>query len=201
MLALCEQLCMIQMYQRDKNMTDIIFQALRFATNAHSGQFRKSTKIPYIVHPIDVMQRLIQCDASTEAIVAGILHDTLEDTPTTADELSAIFGDRITDLVQGASETDKSLSWEERKEHTLCELQNTDDIELLMVVCADKLSNISSIAADLKIYGDILWTRFNRGFEQQKWYYISLAKIFAKHTDKSKLFAEYIKVVTQVFGK
>ena len=182
-------------------MTDIIFQALRFATNAHSGQFRKSTKIPYIVHPIDVMQRLIQCDASTEAIVAGILHDTLEDTPTTADELCAIFGDRITDLVQGASETDKSLSWEERKEHTLCVLQNTHDIELLMVVCADKLSNISSIAADLKIYGDILWTRFNRGFEQQKWYYISLAKIFAKHTDKSKLFAEYIKVVTQVFGK
>lgn len=93
------------------------------------------------------------------------------------------------------------MSWEERKEHTLCVLQNTDDIELLMIVCADKLSNISSIAADLKIYGDILWTRFNRGFEQQKWYYISLAKIFAKHTDKSKLFAEYIKVVTQVFGK
>ena len=180
-------------------MTDIIFQALRFATNAHSGQFRKSTKIPYIVHPIDVMQRLIQCDASTEAIVAGIfLHDTLEDTPTTADELSAIFGDRITDLVQGASEPDKSLSWEERKEHTLCVLQNTDDIELLMVVCADKLSNISSIAADLKIYGDILWTRFNRGFEQQKWYYISLAKIFAKHTDKSKENFFYPKVALLV---
>ena len=182
-------------------MTDIIFQALRFATDAHSGQFRKSTKIPYIVHPVEVMQHLEKNGASSDAVIAGVLHDTLEDTQTTASELRQIFGDRITDLVIGASEPDKSLSWEERKEHTLCVLQNTDDIELLMVVCADKLSNISSIAADLKIYGDILWTRFNRGFEQQKWYYISLAKIFAKHTDKSKLFAEYIKVVTQVFGK
>ena len=95
-----------------------IFDALQFATNAHSGQFRKGTKIPYIVHPVTVMQTLIEYGASDDAVMAGILHDTLEDTPTTVADLEQNFGKRITHLVIGASEMDKSLSWEERKEHT-----------------------------------------------------------------------------------
>lgn len=180
-------------------MTDIIFDALRFATEAHSGQFRKSTCIPYIVHPIDVMQLLIKSGASSDAIIAGLLHDTLEDTPTTEKELRQSFGNRITDLVMGASEPDKSLSWEERKEHTLQTLQQVTDMDLLMLVCADKLSNISSIASDLGLYGSDIWGRFNRGYEQQKWYYCGLAKIFAKHTDKSDIFEKYIKITNEIF--
>lgn len=181
-------------------MSNIVFSALRFATNAHSGQYRKSTQIPYIVHPVDVMQRLIRHGASTDAIVAGILHDTLEDTPTTENDLRQSFGDRITDLVMGASEPDKSLSWTERKEHTLDTLRGTDDIELLMVVCADKLSNITSIANDLRVYGDVVWSCFNRGYEMQKWYYMGLADIFALHQKRSPLFAEYIAIANQVFA-
>ena len=180
-------------------MTENIFAALSFAADAHAGQFRKGTKIPYIVHPIAVMELLIRNCASTDAVVAGILHDTLEDTSITEFELRQLFGDRITDLVVGASEPDKSLSWQERKEHTVEFLRNTTDIELLMVVCADKLSNISSIKTDLDTYGDIVWTRFKRGYESQKWYYTSLADIFAKHTDKSPMFTEYINMVRSVF--
>ena len=70
-----------------------------------------------------------------------------------------------------------------------------------MVICADKLSNLSSIAMDLAQYGNDVWTRFNRGYEQQKWYYCSLAEIFANHTDKSQLFRDYIDVVNSVFNK
>lgn len=181
-------------------MSDKIFDALRFATVAHTGQFRKSTQLPYIVHPIAVMESLIRHSASADAVAAGILHDTLEDTATTEADLRHEFGDRITDLVIGASEPDKSLSWEERKEHTINTLAKLDDLEQLMVVCADKLSNISSIASDYKKYGDTLWTRFNRGYEKQRWYYCSLAEIFAIYTDKSPLFAEYISLTESVFG-
>ena len=182
-------------------MTDIIFDALRFATDAHTGQFRKSTQIPYIVHPVAVMQYLIQHNASGDAVAAGILHDTLEDTPTTENDLRRVFGDRITNLVIGASEPDKSQTWEQRKEHTICELCKTNDLDQLMVVCADKLSNLSSIMADLSVHGDETWARFKRGYAQQKWYYESLANIFSKHINKSKIFSEYIDVVNQVFGK
>ncbi len=182
-------------------MTDKIFSALNFATNAHSGQYRKSTRFPYIVHPVAVMQYLIMHNASADAIAAGILHDTLEDTPTTESELRAAFGDRITDLVLGASEPDKSLSWEQRKEHTINTLRTVNDVEQLMVICADKLSNISSIASDLEKYGEQTWSRFKRGYEQQKWYYCSLAEIFAQHKDKSDLFCEYTDAVKSVFGE
>ena len=182
-------------------MSDKIFTALCFATDAHTGQFRKATKIPYIVHPIDVMQRLIKCGASSDAVAAGVLHDTLEDTPTTESDLRQKFGNRVTELVIGASEPDKSLSWEQRKQHTLDTLSCITDKDLLMIVCADKLSNLSSIASDLQHLGDELWNRFKRGYGQQKWYYCSLAEIFAMHTDKSPIFSEYIKMTQQVFGQ
>ena len=182
-------------------MTDKIFSALCFSTNAHNGQFRKGTKIPYIVHPISVMQYLIQHGASADAVVAGILHDTLEDTPTQETELRQLFGNRITYLVVGASEPDKTLSWQARKQHTLDFLNDTDDIDLLMVVCADKLSNISSIYDDLLICGDAVWARFKRGYDSQRWYYRGLADIFSKHTDKSEIFVKYIEMVNRVFEK
>lgn len=182
-------------------MSDKIFAALRFATDAHTGQYRKATALPYIVHPVDVMQRLIKYGASNDAVGAGILHDTLEDTATTETDLRKTFGDRITDLVIGASEPDKSLSWESRKQHTLDTLSCITDNDLLMVVCADKLSNLSSIKLDLQIYGDAVWGRFKRGYEQQKWYYCALAEIFARHVNKSDIFREYIDIVNEVFNK
>lgn len=181
-------------------MKTIIFNALEFATKAHTGQFRKGTLLPYIVHPVDVMRNLILYNAPTDAVAAGILHDTLEDTLTTIDDLKNTFGDRITELVMGASEPDKSLSWEERKQHTFKFLAQTTDLEQLMVVCADKLSNITSIKQDMDTIGNKIWTRFNRGYNQQKWYYYGLAKIFEKHTEKSELFAKYITLTKEVFA-
>lgn len=181
-------------------MSDKIFSAIRFAADAHSGQYRKGTKLPYLVHPIAVMQYLIQYNASDDAVAAGILHDTLEDTPTSADDLRAVFGNRITDLVIRASEPDKRLSWMERKQHTIAALSDIDDLEQLMVVCADKLSNISSIESDLQTHGVNVWQRFNCGYEQQKWYYCSLAEIFARHTHRSPIFDEYINITNRVFA-
>ncbi len=182
-------------------MSHIIFSALRFATDAHSDQFRKGTNIPYIVHPIAVMQYLIKYNASSDAIAAGILHDTLEDTNTSVTDLRRVFSDRVTDLVIGASEPDKTLSWESRKQHTLNTLASTQDLEQLMVVCADKLSNLSSIADDIAEHGEKVWARFKRGYEMQKWYYCSIAEIFTDHIHKSDIFVEYIKLVNKVFAK
>lgn len=176
-----------------------VFKALEFAVNAHSGQFRKGTKLPYIVHPVDVMRILISHNASTDAVIAGILHDTLEDTTTTVDDLKQTFGERITQLIMGASEPDKSLSWEERKKHTFEFLSQTNDVEQLMVACADKLSNVSTIKQDFDAIGNEIWKRFKRGYDQQKWYYCGLADIFEKHTDESDLFKDYVKLTHDFF--
>ena len=99
------------------NQTENILKAISFASIKHQSQFRKGkTKVPYINHPIEVTRLLWEVGQVREGsvLVAGILHDTIEDTQTSPDEIAAIFGAEVLKLVQEVSD-DKSLSKEERK--------------------------------------------------------------------------------------
>ena len=94
-------------------------KAKLFALNAHKGQIRKSEPDkPMIMHPIDVANILENFDFDDNLIAAGYLHDVVEDTRFTIEDIRENFGDDITNLVETATEPDKSLSWEERKQHT-----------------------------------------------------------------------------------
>ncbi|MEG0772628.1 HD domain-containing protein [Clostridium sp.] len=149
-------------------------KAVEVAAKAHAKQLRKGTSIPYIFHYLETANILADNDCSEEMLVAGVLHDTLEDTDLTAEEISDLFGEHILKVVLGASEPDNHrLSWKERKQHTLDYLKKARK-EILLVSCADKLSNIRSLAKDYEDLGDKLWSRFNAGYEEQKWYYQSL---------------------------
>jgi (p)ppGpp synthase/HD superfamily hydrolase len=148
----------------------IIDHALQIAAIAHEGQYRKNTKIPYIVHPVAVGMILQEAGYSEEMVAAGILHDTIEDTELTIADIEREFGTEIAAIVAGCSEPDKSLSWEERKEHTI-EFLKTAPVEIRVVACADKLHNVKSIRTDEEQNGDTVWTRFRRGKVQQEWYY------------------------------
>ena len=97
---------------------NIIEKAINFAAKAHVGQTRKWTDIPYISHPFAVGMISEQFKCSAEVIAAGILHDTLENIFVTIEELSKHFGDKVTKLVEAASEPDKSLPWK-RESNTL----------------------------------------------------------------------------------
>ncbi len=142
-------------------------EAIIFATERHRGQFRKGTSTPYIVHPMETFQILYSMRADTNLLIAGVLHDTVEDTDTTLDEIIEKFGDDVADLVASNSE-DKSKTWQERKEHTIKELANAD-IRVKMLIMADKVANIRSIAADYANIGNKLWKRFNAPKEKQAW--------------------------------
>ena len=157
----------------------MIFPAIEFATKAHSGHFRKGTKIPYIVHPLGVAKILIENGCPEEVVVAGILHDTVEDTPVTIEDIRRSFGEKVASLVEGASEPDKSDTWENRKRHTI-DCLKTAPLDVLLVSLADKLDNIRAIRADYEKLGDALWPRFNRAKESQVWYYTALAKVFSE---------------------
>jgi len=149
---------------------DAYKQAVEFAAKAHVRQFRKGTDIPYIVHPVEVAQILTKAGADETLICVGLLHDVLEDTEVTAEELRKSFGDKITSLVLIHTE-DKRLSWEVRKQHTIDYLKSETKGESLLVTCADKLSNMRSISIDYESCEENLWSRFNRGKEKQRWYY------------------------------
>lgn len=154
---------------------DIIEKALQVASKAHENQYRKHTEIPYITHPVAVGMMLMKEGYDEEVIAAGILHDTVEDTALTLTDIEKLFGSRVSFLVEGCSEPDKSLSWEERKQHTI-EFLKTASFEIRAVACADKLHNIRTIIDDYEKVGNEVWNRFNRGRKQQEWYYTNIAK-------------------------
>ncbi|MBB6444527.1 HD domain-containing protein [Bacillus benzoevorans] len=178
---------------------NIIDQAIQFAAIAHKGQTRKSTNIPYITHPFAVGMLLQKAKCSEEVIAAGILHDVLEDTPTTYEELSAQFGAKAANLVVAASEQDKNLPWEIRKRHTIEHLKQAS-IEEIQVITADKLHNLKSIQDDYLQYGEEIWNRFNRGKKQQHWYYSSIVKELSIRKKDFKLIRDLEKTEKEVFG-
>jgi (p)ppGpp synthase/HD superfamily hydrolase len=182
----------------------ILFEAIEFAARAHSGQFRKGTRIPYIIHPFNVARILIEYGCKEEVVVAGFLHDTVEDTPVTLDEIEQSFGKEVAALVQGASEPRHATdTWEHRKEHTI-EYLKTAPEDILLVASADKLDNILSIKVEYAKIGESAFSRFNRGKDQQRWYYQSLAEVFLSRTEGepgNSLFREFSKEVKKVFGR
>ena len=92
---------------------------------------------------------LQKANCTDEVIAAGILHDTLEDTSATYEELTEQFGLHTSNLVRSASEPDKSLPWEERKQHTIEMLKNAS-LEEIQIISADKLHNLRTIRDESK---------------------------------------------------
>ena len=147
-------------------------RAIVYAVEHHAGQFRKGSVLPYIFHPLEVMQLLQTMNADTNLLMAGVLHDTVEDTDATLEEIRELFGEDVAALVGHHSE-DKSKTWQERKTHTILELAAADK-RLQMLVLADKVANLRSTVTDFEKVGPALWNRFNAGFDKQKWYYTNL---------------------------
>ena len=153
-------------YKRENYLLE---KAIHFAASRHAGQLRKGTTVPYIVHPLETMQILRSMHADTNLLIAGLLHDTVEDTETAIDEIVETFGTDVAALVGGHSE-DKSKTWKERKTHAIRELAGASR-RMKLLVMADKVSNLRSMADDYRAAGDQLWERFNAPVEEQAWYY------------------------------
>lgn len=146
-------------------------EARKFAIKAHREQVRKSDiEKPMIIHPINVGNILSEYGFDENVIAAGFLHDVVEDTKYTILDIEKEFGEDIASLVMGASEPNKCLSWEERKQHTIDTIKDLD-LRHKAVVCADKISNLEDLRIISEIKGEYDFSAFKRGFDLQKWYY------------------------------
>lgn len=149
-------------------------KAKKFAINAHMGQIRKSEPDkPMIVHPISVAMLLEEYGYDELVVAAGYLHDVIEDTKYTIEDIKKEFGDDVASLVMSASEPDKSLSWEERKTHTI-ETTKSLPLRNKLVICADKINNLEDIMIKFQKNSKRDFSAFKRGENQQKWYYTSI---------------------------
>ena len=187
-------------------MMDAFDRAIMFAAQKHSGAVRKGTKIPYIVHPMEVAAIAATMTDDPEVLAAAVLHDVAEDVGITEGELTERFGERIARLVMSESEDkrggeNKAESWRIRKEETIQHLQNATDINVKIIALSDKLSNMRSIYRDYTSIGESFWLRFNQKDKtQHAWYYSEVAKALS---DLSDTFAwqEYSQLIKNVFGE
>ena len=85
--------------EEDYLMENVLNRAIVFATEAHEGQYRKGTQIPYILHPMEAAAIVGTMTTDEEIIAGAVLHDVVEDTDTTIDDVQEMFGDRVAYLV------------------------------------------------------------------------------------------------------
>jgi len=176
---------------------NLIHEAIIFASRKHAKGMRKGTDIPYISHPMEVALILTENGCPENVIVAGILHDTLEDTETNPVEILNLFGNEILKIVTAESE-DKTKTWKERKQATIDHLP-CSSLDAKLVCCADKLSNLRSMASDKETVGEKLWERFNAPKTDVEWYYKGVAAALPELADY-KMYQELTVLINEVFN-
>ena len=187
-----------QKYIEINNIDDVKGKAKVFAILAHLGQIRKNEpEKPKIIHPIAVGNMLEEYGYDDNVVASGYLHDVVEDTKYTLDDIKNIFCDDIANLVNAASEPDKSLSWEERKKHTIEETKKLP-LRKKLVIAADKINNLEDLSINFSKTGKRDFSKFNRGEEQQKWYYTNVYKSLIYNEDASLPIFQRLKDVLDV---
>ena len=186
-------------------MMNLLEEAIIYATVMHQGKVRKLGESPYILHPLEVAQILSTMTDDLEVITAGILHDIVEDTDGTLEEIEKRFSKRVAFLVSCESENkypseDPVASWKKRKAGSLKVLKNSTDIGVKMLWLADKLSNIRSLAGFYSEQGDDMWSKFNQSDPAMHcWYYRTVAETIELDLNKTGAFKELIKHINFIW--
>lgn len=186
-----------------KLASPLLLDALSFAVEKHGSvsQARKGTPFPYVIHPLRVAWTVLQNGYDDEVVAAATLHDAIEDTDTTAEEIAERFGERVARLVEAVSEADKEAPWRTRKGQTVAKIAEADD-DVVAILAADKLDNVRSVRETLAQRGEnATWKLFKAGRADWEWYYRSLAEAFLARDPTSDLFRTLETEVDAVFPR
>ena len=173
------------------NDTSLFDHAVSFAAQAHSGVVRRGKQIPYIVHPLEAAVIVSSVSEDIEMLVAAVLHDVVEDTPVTLEDIRDKFGERVASMVDVLTDrydsSEEGLAprdaWRLRKEDSLTRIAAASR-DTKIVVLGDKLANMRAIARDAAKTGDSLWSTFKAGSrEALGWYYLGLADALSELSD------------------
>ncbi|MDE7479310.1 MAG: HD domain-containing protein [Lachnospiraceae bacterium] len=179
-----------------------LYKAYAYAAKAHAGQYRKKTKIPYFTHIITTMNYAKELTEDTEVLQAAILHDTVEDTWVTFDDLCREFGDKVAKLVETETENKRPHipameTWEIRKRETIEHLKEASR-ESKIIVLADKTANLESIVKEQRHISGVVWDKFNQTDKsKQEWYFRSVREQLADFSDTSvlKAYDEFLEIL------
>ena len=200
--------------------------AMTLAGLGHENEVRKGSDIPYLGHLLGVASIVIESGGSEEQAAGALLHDLLEDTPTTYKQLVTLIGNAVADIVQGCTDTTYARKqeikkeqenwpddekakfwWEQRKFPYVVNLRDKSaDDPSLLVSLADKTYNAENTVADLRKCSEsekhTVWDKFNVGYEYQRQWYCELLEAFRKDgysSGKQDLFNRFEKAVNEMF--
>jgi|WetSurMetagenome_2_1015567.scaffolds.fasta_scaffold164682_2 hypothetical protein len=177
-----------------------IYEAINKAATLHDGQERKGDGLPYIVHPFAVTLILLGYTSDEDVLIAGILHDTIEDTGYTKEQMRQDFGQRVTQFVLDVTEPPKPLPWQQRKDGYLQHLAGASH-EAKLICAADKLHNLLSMLAALQKFGKGAYAHFNAPVDKKLWFYEECLKIINKEATMPKGIVEDIEKVLETINK
>lgn len=190
------------------NYTPQIKKAIQFAAKKHYGQFRKETEpLPYITHLFSVALLVAEDGANDNSVIAALLHDTLEDTDTTPDEIGKEFGRTVRKLVEAVSEpkrgaSGETLAWHERKEAYFRQLKTAPE-DALVIMAADKIDNIESKITAFEAEGPHIFKRWSQPTSEYLWYHKTALELALKRIPTHPLtarLAEAHKRECAIFG-
>ena len=185
--------------------TSLLDRAIVFAVKAHSGTERRGKGFPYIVHPMEAMEIVSTITHDQELLAAAVLHDTVEDTDVTEEQIRKEFGDRVASIVASESDTfeegvKEEDSWHARKQSAIERLASAS-MDAKIVALGDKLSNMRAIARDYSKVGDRLWDLFHvKDPKDHEWHYRGLADSL-KELSGTGAYEEFISLIDEVFSK
>lgn len=182
--------------------SSLLDKAIIFATNAHKNTERRGKGFPYIIHPLEVVSIVSTMTSDQELLAAAVLHDTIEDTDVTLEDIKREFGDNVAKIVKSESDAvyeglSDSESWKMRKSQTISRLAKAP-LDAKIVAMGDKLSNLRAIYRDYLAIGKNVWEKFHiKDSKEQEWYYRSLSESLNElnYTECYKEFAELLEKV------
>ena len=184
--------------------TTLLDRAIVFAVRAHAGTERRGKGFPYIVHPMEAVEIVATMTPDQELLAAAALHDTVEDTDVTIEQIRSEFGERVASFVAAESDEphqrpDSVENWRARKQAAIDRLAHASR-DAKIVALGDKLSNMRAIARDYALQGDALWNLFHaKDPKDHEWHYRGLADALSELRD-TFAYKEFEYLIHQVFG-
>lgn len=184
----------------------MIKRAIEFAASAHEGTYRKGTHQPYIFHPLEVLSLISMMTDDDEIMCAAVLHDTVEDTGASIDDIKKEFGEKVASLVSSETEdkrgqVNKEGTWIDRKKESIELLKNNSEVGSKMICLCDKVSNLRSFHLLQMQIGEEMWNNFNmKDPKKHYWYYSEIANALSEFSDYA-VYKEYLFLIDAIFSK
>ncbi len=181
-------------------LTERFERALVFAAQLHRDQRRKGSGVPYVSHLLAVCELTLEYGGDEDEAIAALLHDAIEDQggAIARAEILREFGPRVTEIVDGCTDTDESPkpAWRPRKEFYIRHIAEASPSVRLVSAC-DKLHNARSLVMDYRILGEDLWSRFTGRRDGTLWYYRAMVNAL-RVAGSSPVVEELDRVVTEL---